>query len=296
MLVTMKEILDRASEENYGVAAPNIFSELDCRAFIEAAEAVNAPLILDVAFLIEDKYRLGYIARELARASSVPIAINLDHGANLTHIYESIQAGFTSVMIDCSTKPYEEAVATVKQVVEACHALGISVETEIGHVGEADNYAVDRNAALTTPEMAVDFIEKTGVDCLAVAVGTAHGIYPEGVEPEIDFELLQAIKKATNNFPLVLHGSSGTTDEDLRKACTMGINKLNICGELLQAEIEAVKATDFTGNKAYDIYNVMRTALKEKLIEKIKVYGSENKAWVARPEGIGTATAKVEAH
>lgn len=296
MLVTMKEILDRASTENYGVAAPNIFSELDCRAFIEAAEAVNAPLILDIAFLIEDKYCLGYIARELARESSVPIAINLDHGQNMKHVFEAIQAGFTSVMIDCSTAPYEEAIATVKRTVEACHAVGISVESEIGHVGEAENYDVDRDAALTTPEIAFDFVEKTGVDCLAIAIGTAHGIYPKGVEPRIDFDRLAAIKRATNNLPLVLHGSSGTSDDDLRKVCSMGINKLNIAGELLQAEIEAVKSYDFTGNKAYEIYNVMHNALKEKLIEKIYVYGSANKAWVVRPLGIGCASAKVEAH
>lgn len=296
MLVTMKEILDRAAAENYGVAAPNIFSDLDARAFVEAAEELNSPLILDVAFMIKDKYHIGYIARELARNSSVPIAINLDHGATMDHLYESIQAGFTSVMYDRSMLPFEEGAKQVKAAVEVAHSLDISVEAELGHVGDADNYTIDRDAALTDPAEAVKFIEMTGVDCLAVSIGSAHGIYPEGVIPILDLDRLAAIKKETNNFPLVLHGSSGTLDDELKKACSMGINKINICGELLQAEIEAIKKYDFTGNKAYDIYNVMRSALKSKLKEKIKLYGSEGKAWIAIPKGLDKRENNMEEH
>lgn len=296
MLVTMKEILDRASEENYGVAAPNIFSSLDARAFVEAAEEANAPLILDIAFMIHDKYHIGYFAKELARNSSVPVAINLDHGSCMRDVYEAIQAGFTSVMYDRSTLPFEEGAKEVKATVEIAHSVGLSVEAELGHVGEANNYEIDKDAALTDPEEAAKFVEITGVDCLAVSIGSAHGIYPEGVVPKLDLERLEAVKKSTNNLPLVLHGSSGTTDEDLLKACKMGINKINICGELLEAEIEALKNYDFSGGKAYDIYTVASRALKTKLKEKIKLYGSWGKAWTAAPKGLDKRENTMEEH
>ena len=287
MLVTMKAILDRASRENYGVAAPNIFSELDARAFIEAAEELQAPLILDIgAKGCKDMYFLGHLVRELARNATVPIAINLDHGGDISEIYRAIQAGFTSVMVDRSTLSFEDNVKQVKEVVDIAHSIGLSVEAELGHVGQAVQYDVDRDAALTSVEDAVRFIELTGVDCLAVAIGTAHGIYPEGFVPYLDFERLSEIKKAVNQFPLVLHGSSGTDNESLAKACSMGINKINICGELCQAASEAVQRADLSGNKAYSVYDVSRDAAKAKLKEKMKLYGSEGKAWLAKPEGV----------
>ncbi|MEA4895096.1 MAG: class II fructose-bisphosphate aldolase [Oscillospiraceae bacterium] len=287
MLVKMKEIVDCASKENYGVAAPNIFSELDARAFLEAAEELKSPIILDIGGKgCKDMFFLGHMVRQLAKDAKVPVAINLDHGGPLSEIYRAIQAGFTSVMVDRSTLPFDENVRQVKEVVEIAHSIGLSVEAELGHVGSAEQYDVDRNAALTSVEDAVKFIEMTGVDCLAVAVGTAHGIYPKGFKPYLDFERLAEIKKATGNFPLVLHGSSGTDNESLSKACSMGINKINVCGELCQAACEAVQAADFSGNKAYSIYDVARDAAKTKLIEKMRVYGSEGKAWFAEPHGI----------
>lgn len=287
MLVTMKEILDHASAENYGVAAPNIFSELDARAFIEAAEELKSPIIIDIgAKGCKDMFFLGHLVRQLAKNAKVPVAINLDHGGDMSEIYRAIQAGFTSVMVDRSTLPYEENAKQVKEVVEIAHSLGISVEAELGHVGQAENYDVDRDAALTSVEDAVNFIKYTGVDCLAVSIGTAHGIYPKGFIPYLDFDRLAEIKKATNNFPLVLHGSSGTDNDSLAKACSMGINKINICGDLCQAACEAVQKADFTGNNAYSVYDVARDAAKEKLKEKMKVYGSEGKAWKAEPSGV----------
>ena len=287
MLVSMKEILQVASKENYGVAAPNVYSELDARAYIEAAEELKAPLIIDIlANTTRDMNLLGRMVGELAEKSTVPVAINLDHGGPIADIYKAIQSGFTSVMVDRSTLPMEENIAEVKQVVEIAHSVGVSVEAELGHVGDADNYETDRNAALTVPEDAVRFIEETGVDCLAVSIGTAHGIYATGEAPYLDFDRLKEIKEATKGFPLVLHGSSGTDDESLAKACRMGINKVNIFGELCQAASEAVQAADLTGNNAYGIYNIARDAGKEKLKEKIKLYGSDGKAWQAKPEGL----------
>lgn len=289
MLVTMKEILDRASKENYGVAAPNVTCELDTRAFIEAAEELQAPVIIDIAEpACKDMYFLGHLVRKLAQQSNVPVAVNLDHGEDMAQIYRAIQAGFTSVMLDKSSASFEENARQVRDVVEIAHAVGISVEAELGHVGQAAQYDIDRDAALTRVEDAVKFVEYTGVDCLAVAIGTAHGIYPDGFIPYLDFDRLVELKQATKNLPLVLHGSSGTDNESLSKACSLGINKININGDLCKAAAEALKKTNFSGNNVYNVYNIARDAAKEKLMELIKVYGSEGKAWIKKPKGLGT--------
>ena len=287
MLVSMKEILDRASAEGYAVAAPNVDNEVNARACIEAAEDLNAPIILDVAFgAAVDIQFAGRMMVELARQAKVPVAINLDHGASFEQVIQCIQAGFTSVMIDRSSCPYEENVRDTKYVVDIAHKAGVSVEAELGHVGQADNYDVDRNAALTDPEVAKKFIEETGVDCLAVAVGTAHGAYPKGYVPYLDFERLAEIKRVTNNFPLVMHGSSGTKEEDLAKACRMGINKVNVNNDICQAIVEKVKTTDYEGNKAYFIMMSVSIAIKEKTKELIKLYGSDGKAWIPETKGL----------
>ncbi|MPM35354.1 Fructose-bisphosphate aldolase [bioreactor metagenome] len=287
MLVTMKEILDRASKENYAVAAPNVGNELNARASIEAAEDMNAPLILDVAFhATSDIFFFGHELRLLAEQSSVPIAVNLDHGTTLEQVQKAINAGFTSVMIDRSSYPDTENIRDVKEVVKIAHAAGISVEAELGHVGHAENYAHDRDAALTDPELAKKYIEETGVDCLAVAIGTAHRAYPAEFKPYLDFDRLIEIKKATNHFPLVLHGSSGTDSESLRKACQLGINKVNINNDLCKATVESIRNKNFDGNKAYAIFRVVQEGFKEKLKEMIAVYGSADKAWLPKVSGL----------
>ncbi|MCF0112101.1 MAG: class II fructose-bisphosphate aldolase [Erysipelotrichaceae bacterium] len=278
MLVTMKSILDKASEGMYAVAAPNIWSEVDCRACIDAATELHAPLIIDVAYPANPNFVwLGQIAVKMAKEASIPVAVNLDHGADVSQVLQAVQAGFTSVMIDRSAYPYSRNVTDTKEIVKLAHALGMTVEAELGHVGMADRYEEDRNAALTSPETAKKFVEETGVDCLAVAIGTAHGAYAKGQAPYLDFDRLSQIKKAVG-IPLVLHGSSGTDSEDLWKVCRMGINKVNIANDLCRAACDAAKAADFEGNKAYGFYDVTYSAVKEKLKEMIAVYGSVDKA------------------
>ena len=290
MLVTMKEIVEHASAGNYAVAAPNVSSELDARAFVEAAEELNAPLILDVVYMAHpDIFFFGKVLRGLAEQASVPVAVNLDHGWDKEHILRAIRAGFTSVMVDRSSCPFEQNVAEVKEIVDIAHAVGVSVEAELGHVGFADNYSHDRDAALTSPEEALDYIQKTGVDCLAVAIGTAHGAYPKGFKPYLDFDRLTEIKKATGNFPLVLHGSSGTDNDSLRKACSMGINKVNIANDLCKATVTALKEADLEGGNAYTVWTVGRDAAKAKLKEMIDVYGSVGKAWTPDVQGLPKA-------
>ena len=287
MLVTMKEILDRAAQGNYGVAAPNVSSEFDARACLEVAEDLNSPLILDVFYgATSDIHLFGHLLRELAEQSSVPVCINLDHGGKKAEIIKAMQSGFTSVMIDRSSCDYETNVKVVKEIVEIAHSVGITVEAELGHVGRAANAEVDTKSALTVPEEAKRFVEETGVDCLAVAIGTAHGAYPKGFVPHLDFARLAAIIEAVGqDYPLVLHGSSGMDNESLAKACTMGINKINIATELTQAAAES--ALVFAEGKAKGrFWRLLKEAMQYKLAEKIKVYGSEGKAWEVKKEGL----------
>ncbi len=279
MLVTMKEILERAKKEGYGVTAPNVQSEDTARAVIEVAESLNAPMIVDVnAFIHPDlPWFVGFI-RELAEKASVPIAINLDHGKTYHDIMLGISSRFTSIMVDRSNLTYEENVQETKEVVKMCHCLGITVEAELGHVGQGENYEIDGVSNLTIPEEAASFIKETGVDCLAIAVGTAHGRY-KGV-PHIDFERLEAIAKACGDTPLVLHGGSGTGDENLAKAVRNGIQKVNLATELVVAGKENLE--EFMKDSNFDKWKLMHAFIegyKERLIHYVKLFGQENKAW-----------------
>ena len=277
MLVTMKEILDRANKENYAVIAPNVFSEMDARTCLEVAEEENSPIIIDVAMsqTADIRFHGSYLTR-LANHTSVPVAINLDHGACFEHAIMAIQSGFTSIMIDRSSLPYEENVAQVSELCRIAHAAGVSVESELGHVGQASDGEAVTNEMLTDPEQAEDFIKRTGIDCLAVAIGTAHGAYTG--TPHLDFDRLIEIKERLR-FPLVLHGGSGTGDQNIAKACRLGINKVNICNELLSAMSRRVRDTDLGGDNAYDFWSVALAGMRDRVRELIHICGSDGKAW-----------------
>lgn len=277
MLVTMKELLVRAAQENYAVPAPNVASELDARAVIEAAEEMHSPVILGVGMRANpDIVFFGSYLTRLAQASSVPIAIHLDHGSEFPFVIKAIQAGFTSIMYDRSKLAYEENIAQVKDVVRICHSVGITVEAELGHVGMGSQYEIDRNAALTDPEKAKYYVDETGVDCLAVAIGTAHGTYSG--TPYLDYERLAAIKHAVGqDFPLVLHGGSDTGADALRKVSTMGINKINVATGMYRAARDSIAETDFKGNY-YGIYKVMQAGIKAQALELFELFGSKGKA------------------
>lgn len=285
MLYTMKELLTVANENNFAVAAPNIQNEMTARAVIEAAEKCGAPLVIDIAYPIHpDVIFLGEQTRKLAEASVVPIAINLDHGGSrftelemcLKEVMPCIRAGFTSVMVDRSSLPYEENIAQVSYVVGLAHALNVTVEAELGHVGDGAHYDVEGDTVLTDPAYAKDFIERTNVDCLAVSVGTAHGQY-KGT-PHLDFERLAAIKDKTGGFPLVLHGGSGTGEANLRRACTMGVNKVNVGTDLFRAALHAVRTADLCGGKIYGIWQVIGDSWRDELMRWIGILGSDGKA------------------
>ena len=280
MLVSMKEILDRANQENYAVAAPVVQTEFNARTAIKCAEELNAPIILLVPLIFDyDVDLFGRYLKELAQSATVPVAINHDHGSDFPSAVECIRAGFSSIMVDRSELPFEENIAQVKELVKVAHAVGVSVEAELGHVGNASNYDTDRDAALTEPELAKKLIEETGIDCLAVGMGTAHGAYNKGQMPYLDYERLVEIKKVTNNFPLVLHGGSGTGDEGLAKVAKMGINKVNIGCELFASAIDAIENADTEGNGAYGFANIIEEGYGSRLKHFIRVLDSEGKAW-----------------
>ena len=286
MLYTMKELLDRACAEMYAIAAPNVGNSLEVDAAIKAAEEMNAPIILDVHLdRPEDRMpcarEFGMWMRMRAEKAKVPVAINEDHGASYFTAVKNIQYGCTSVMADRSALPYEQNVAETKKICELAHAAGCSCEAELGHVGDAGTMTngAEEGAGgdniYTKPEEAVKFIEETGVDCLAVSVGTAHGAWPKGVIPQLDFERFAKIKEAVGQFPLVLHGSSQTPNDQLYKICRMGINKVNIATDLNDAAMANVLASEGKGNA----FKLAQEGFCNKLKEQIPVYGSDGKAW-----------------
>ena len=230
MLYNMKELLTIAKENKFAVPAFNIGSLEILRAVMEVAEETNSPVILEIHPLeieyLTDPFVLT--VKEYAHKSKVPVVIHMDHGSNIYDVMRSIKNGYTSVMIDASNLPYEENVALTKQVVELAHKVNVSVEAEIGTIG-AMNYETEGvdNVLYTDPEQAKDFVKRTGIDCLAVAIGTAHGLYPKNFTPKLNLELLKILNKEVN-IPLVLHGGSGNPDEEVTASVSLGVSKVNI--------------------------------------------------------------------
>lgn len=292
MLVSMAEILNKAKEEGYGVAAPNVLNLETVEAVFEAARELKAPVIIDHAGM-ENMEIISEITRFYERKyPEVVVALNLDHGGEYEEIIYAIRSGFTSVMIDRSTLPYEENVAEVKEIVKIAHAVGVSVEAELGHVGLGYEYEETRDAGLTKPDEAVRFVKETGVDCLAVAIGTSHGTY-KGT-PYLDFDLLRELSQKLD-VPLVLHGGSGTGDENLRKAVELGIQKINLFTDLSNAgvqniieyvtkdisEQEHIKELGEFGIKSINLHEAFKEGVKgykKALMHYMKLFNSVGKA------------------
>ena len=290
MLYSMKPILEAAREGRYGVAAPNVIDNRSIEFAIKAAEELNAPVILDLShntFPHEQFKLLSRIAADAGRAAKIPVAVNLDHGGKYEHCLNAVISECTSLMVDRSALSYEDNVAQVSEFVRMAHTVGMSVEAELGHVGMNNQdskegpsqvlmeSAEDRKAYFTNVEQAVEYVERTQVDCLAVAIGTCHGLYPKGMKPELDFERLKALRQAVC-VPLVIHGGSGTGDEALSQACREGICKVNLFSDLMKAAADNVKG--FETNNPYKFLEVYYTGYKEKLQHYIGVLGSEGKA------------------
>ncbi|RRD95298.1 class II fructose-bisphosphate aldolase [Clostridiales bacterium COT073_COT-073] len=273
MLVSMKSILDVANRDNYGVMAVNSINIEIVRAVIRAAEEMKSPIIVQIGpgqmrahAHPED---IVPVIKRLANGAEVPVALNLDHGGDLKAIQTGLKYGFTNVMIDASSLSFEENIARTRMVVDLAHQCGISVEAELGHVGQAAEGDYDKNDLLTDVSQAAEFVRRTGVDCLAVAFGTAHGRYPKGYVPKLDFERLAEIKKELK-IPLVMHGGSGSGEENLRKAVANGINKINVCTDVFQVAKEAMLNL-LKKNENAD-YLAMCQAAEQAVFEFVKNY------------------------
>lgn len=296
MLVTMKEILEHANGENYAVPAPNVATELDARAFLEVAEDLRSPIILDVNYRANpDIELLGKMLIMLCEKTNVPVALHLDHGYPHNKFVQqlvALRAGFTSIMVDYSQLPYEENIEKTKHMTEIAHTLGVTVEAELGYVALGKDYDT-ASMEFTDPEQAADFVRRTGIDALAIAIGNAHGIYKG--EPKLDLERLCAIKKSTEGIPLVLHGSSFLKQDELRKACSLGLNKINVNHEMMESAIEHINNARWDGDNTFQLYKVLRIGLKKRLAELIRnCYGSEGKSFDVRHSSIYDAVMEVQ--
>lgn len=274
MLVTLKEILKDAEDKKYGVGLFNMLNLEMARGIIEAAEEERSPLILGVAEVHLPLIPFDYAAnimRHIAEKSTVPVCLHFDHGVNYGKIMDAIRNGFSSVMYDGSSLPYEENIANTKEISKVAHSLGISVEAELGHVGQgscAEDF--DCDDLYTKPEEIDDFIERADVDALAVAIGTAHGKYIK--KPVLDIDRLSKLYEVSSK-PLVLHGGSGLTDKDFRDTIEHGIRKVNICTEMCVAAREA-----YIASANHEImFNDAKEAVKNIVKQRMQLFGSSNR-------------------
>lgn len=270
MLVNSKELFKKAQEGHYAIPSANVLDVESIKYHVGVAEELGLPLIIGVAeahlgdnLSMEDAALFG---KKYAEAASVPVVLHLDHGMSAASCKKAIDLGFTSVMIDASMKSFEENVATTKEVVEYAKTKDVSVEAEIGHV--ASNFDEnDTDALYTTAEEAKAFAEASGCDSLAISIGTAHGVYKAKAIPEISFGRLAEIHAATD-VPLVLHGGSGSGDDNLNKCAKEGISKVNIYTDLYLAAMKSVEE-----NETKD-YLSLRAALKAGIQGCLKHYYS----------------------
>ena len=283
MLVTSKELLLDAQKHGYAVGAFNTNNLEITHAILRAAEAKKAPILIQIsagAIKYAGLEYLPMIARKAAQQAGVPVAIHLDHGPSFEIVMKALRAGFTSIMRDASKLPYDENVAEVQKVVEACHAIDIPVEAEIGKIGGAEEHVVvsEKEATMTDPEEAVRFVEDGGFDFLAVAIGNAHGFYKG--EPELDFDRLEAIRDAVP-VPLVLHGASGIPDHQITKAVKRGICKINIDTEVRNAFAQTVKTFQKENPDVIDPRKILgpaMDAMQEVVEHKIEIFRSAGRA------------------
>lgn len=227
-LVKMKDLLRRAEEKNIGCGAFSVGNMEMVRGAIRAAEELDTPIILQIAEVRLKKsplHLMGPMMVQAAKEAKVDVAVHLDHGLTFETVDKALELGFTSVMLDASTLPFEENIARVKAVVEKARKYGATVEAELGLVGGSEDGSCDHGIRCTDPDDAVVYARETGIDALAVAIGNAHGNYP--VAPTLAFDVLEKIHEKVD-IPLVLHGGSGITDKDFQKAISLGIRKVNI--------------------------------------------------------------------
>ncbi|GAB2622263.1 ketose-bisphosphate aldolase [Pseudactinotalea suaedae] len=278
-LITGSEILAPASEHGFAVPALNLSDFGMLMAAFEVCEEQKSPLIVALGPKEGNWIGPDFIPAVLSRAarSSVPTALHWDHGNDLTEVVRAIRLGYTSVMIDASLQPFETNIEITSRVVEIAHAAGVSVEGELGTIGKtegADEGGTD-DILYTEPSEAREFADRTGIDSLAIAIGTRHGIYPKSLTPQIKLDLLDAIDDVVD-IPLVLHGGSDNPDAEIRDACTRGINKVNISSDVKTAFYSGMREV-LQDRKLLDPRLIVPTAMdaaKELVRHKIGLFAS----------------------
>lgn len=279
MLASMKDLLIKAQSEGYAVPNFDVWNAEMLSGVMDAAEKRKSPVILAFGsgfFGNVDFVHFTAMMVSMAKAASVPVAIHWDHGEDISLLRQAQNCGFNSVMLDCSALAFEENVRLTKEAVEYFHARQIPVESELGHIGpEMDYERAMENYGFTDPMLAEEYVYRTGVDALAVAIGNAHGPYTS--EPRINFTILEKVR-ASVSVPLVLHGASGISDADIKTCIKLGISKINIHTELCQAAVEAIKPLVNKESSLLAIGLTIRTAVELRADEKIILFGSNNKA------------------
>ncbi len=283
MLMNMKDLLAVAHKHYFAVPAFNISSNMLLSGVIQASEEKNAPLILaihpDELSFVRPSFMKSVV--EEAVNATIPVCIHLDHGSNMGHIMEAIQCGFTSVMMDASLVPLEQNIAACKKVVDLAHSVNVSVEGELGTIGmtgpEAE--AGTEEIIYTNPDDVVIFVRETGVDTLAVAIGTAHGIYPKNKKPELKLDLLRQIASMVD-IPLVLHGGSSNPENEIVEAVKLGINKINISSDMKDAFYQKCREVlqDPVIREPNSIYPPCIEAMKVVCRHKIDLFNAAGKA------------------
>ena len=277
MLVNLNDVLKKAQREHYAVGLFNATDSDMLDALISAAEELRSPIIIGTAEVLLPYGELSLIAPGLVSAAqnaSVPVVVHFDHGLTFGRCMEALKRGFTSVMFDGSAKSYDENIAETKEIVRIAHAIGASVEGEIGHVG--DNGDEDDGADMyTKPAEAVEYLSATGVDALAVAIGTAHGAYKH--KPKLDIGRLRQIRAALD-VPLVLHGGSGLSDDDFRNCIEAGVCKVNIFTDLCLAGSAAMRSASERGLDYLQCRNEKVEAIKKEAEKKMALFGCAGKA------------------
>ncbi|MHB1347669.1 MAG: class II fructose-bisphosphate aldolase [Candidatus Humimicrobiaceae bacterium] len=284
-LINLKDLLNHASKNKYAVGAFNVTSINFIDPIIEAAIESNSPVIMQLAEVHFRYLNLEHIAPAIIRAAkdvNVPVCINLDHGKNFDTVVRAIRAGFTSVMFDCSEEPLDINIERTKEIVKIAHSVGVGVEGEIGNIGgevvgvAAPTAHAASTESFTKVEDAVRFYNETGVDALAISVGNVHGTYKG--EPNLDFERIDKINNAIP-IPIVLHGGSGISDNDFRKAVSLGISKINFYTEMSASAVKSARTflNDNPDCISYgDLAKIVQADVKKTVMGRMEVFGSKN--------------------
>ena len=279
MLVNLKYVLDMAEEGGFCIPAFNVYNMESAMGVLQAAEEMRAPIIMQVYPRLmkeETGYFLSPVILAAAKKATVPVCFHLDHGPAEQDVQKALYWGATGIMYDGSVHPFEENVQNTKHLVDVCSAIDVGVEGELGHIGSVNDDAMDE---FTDPQEAAEFVKRTGVCCLAVLIGNAHGHYKK--PPCLDIQRVKDIREATGGIPLVLHGGSGIPDEQVKAAIAAGVRKMNIGTDVCCAFAEGTKATLEDPNRSLAIDLFMKVPIdyvKQLALDKIRLVGADGKA------------------